>query len=279
MSLQARRVVELPSLNAVAVSSVASSSHPVGVRKYHTTIFRYKAGTDNQATLEAAITNVKVLINGKEQWSLSLARLNALLLQEGYAFQTGHIVIPWSFFKSRTPAGEEALGLGTADITTLSVELTISGAATSPTLTGWAEIEDVAEVSGAIRKIRTFPSKVCSGAGLFQIQDLPKRPQEAYRRIHLFAAQATAVKVMVDGVEWFNMPRAVAAALYAKQSLTHPTSAYSVLFDATQQTTDILPMVRNVGGATLPVQEFRLDITMGAAETFDIVTETIGIAD
>ena len=279
MSLQARRIVDLPSLNAVAVSSVASSSHPVGVRKYHTTFFRYKDGTANQATLEAAITNVKVLMNGKEQWNISLARLNSLLALEGYAFQTGLIVIPWSFFKARTPAGEEAFGLGTADLATLSVELTISGAAVAPALTGWAEIEDRQEASGIIRKIRTFPSKVCSGAGTFQIQDLPRRPQEAYRRIHLVAAQASAVKVMVDGVEWFNMPRIVARALYAKQNLTLQTGWYSVIFDATQQPSDLLPMARNVGGAVVPVQEFRLDITMDAAETFDVVTETVGIAD
>jgi hypothetical protein len=280
MALTARRNVTLPALNAVGVSQVATSSPPVGARKYHTLFFKYKDGTANQATLEAAITNVRILLGGKEQWNLSLARLNMIAALDGYAFQPGLIVIPLSLFKARTPAGEESVGLGMANVSSFTVELTISGAATAPALTGWAEIEDVVENIGVIRKIRTHSGKTASGAGVFQVQDLPRKSNEAYRRIHLMTGQASAVKVVTDGVEWFDLPRQVATALYAKQGIVQQANVYSIIFDATGQITDLLPMVRNVPGiGNVQVQEFRLDITMDAGATFDILSETVGSPD
>ena len=278
--LTARRTVTLPSLNGVAISSVATANCPVGARKYHTLLFRYKVGADNQATIEAAITNVRLLLNGKEQWSLSLARLNLLNAAMGLAFQTGLIVIPLSRHDARTPIGEEAFGWGTADISSFTVELTISGAAVAPALAGWAEIEDVVQGIGAIIKRRTHSAKTASGAGLFQINDLPRKVGEAYQRLHLFSVQVTDVKVVADGVEFFDLPRALAAALYAKQGYVQPANTFSVLFDATEQPTDVLPMVRMVDGiGPVLVQDLRIDATMGAGATFDILAEVVGRPD
>jgi hypothetical protein len=278
--LTARRIVTLPALNAVAVSSIATATCPVGARKYHTLLFRYKAGADNQATIEAAITNVRLMLNGKEQWNLSLARLNALNAAVGLAFQTGLIIIPLSRFDARTPAGEEAFGWGTADVASFTVELTISGAAVAPALTGWAEIEDVVENIGVIVKRRTHSSKTASGAGLFEINDLPRKPNEAYARLHLYSANVTDVKVVADAVEFFDLPRQVAAAVYAKQAFTQPASTFSVLFDATEQVTDVLPMVRNIPGiGNVLVQDLRISATMSAGATFDVLAEVVGSPD
>lgn len=278
--MTARRTVTLPALNAVAVSSVATSTLPVGARKYHTLVYRYKAGADNQATIEAAITNVRLLLNGKEQWSLSLARLNELNARIGYAFQTGLIVIPLSRFDARTPAGEEAFGWGTANVSSFTVELTISGAAVAPALAGWAEIEDVIEDIGVILKRRTHSSKTAGGAGLFEINDLPKKPNEAYKALHLFSANVTDVKVVADAVEWFDQPKQVAAAIYAKQNIAHVTNGFSVIFDATEQVTDLLPMVRNVPGiGNVLVQDLRVSATMSAGATFDVLAEVVGSPD
>ncbi len=278
--ITARRTVTLPALNAVAVSSVASCAAPCGARKYHTLFFKYKDGTANQATLEAAITNVRLLLNGKEQWNLSLARLNILNALIGYAFQTGLIVIPLSRFDARTPQGEEAFGWATADLASFTIELTISGAAVAPAITGWAEIEDVIESIGVIVKRRTHSAKMASGAGLFPVNDLPRKPNEAYARLHLFTVQASSVKVVADSVEFFDLPRQVASALYAKQGIVQQANVYHVLFDATEQVTDLLPMVRNVPGlGNVLVQDFRLDITMDAGATFDIIAEVVGQPD
>jgi ureidoglycolate hydrolase len=278
--MTARRLVTLPALNAVAVSSVATATAPVGARKYHALYFQYKDGTANQATLEGAITNVRLLLNGKEQWNCSLARLNILNALVGYAFQTGLIFIPLSRFDARTPAGEEAFGWGTADVSSFTVELTISGAAVAPALTGWAEIEDTVENIGVIIKRRTHSSKAASGAGLFQINDLPRKPLEAYARLHLFSSAVTSAKVVADSVEFFDLPRAVASALYAKQGITQQSNVFHVLFDATEQVTDLLPMTREVPGiGKVLVQDFRLDLTMSGASTFDIIAEVVGIPD
>lgn len=276
----ARRIVSLPALNGVAVSSTATATCPVGARKYHSLFFRYKAGADAQAVMEAAMTNIRLLLNGKEQWNLTLARLNTLNTLNGYAFQTGLIFIPLSAYWARTPAGEEALGWGTQDVSSFTVEITITGAAVAPALQGWAEIEDTVEPIGAILKRRTHSSKTAGGAGLFQINDLPRRIDEAYSRLHLFTVQATDVKVVADGVEWFDLPRQVANALYVKQGIAAQANIYHVLFDATEQITDTLPMVRNVPGVgNVLVQDFRLDVTMGAGATFDVLAEVIGRPD
>jgi hypothetical protein len=275
----ARRTVTLPALNAVAISSVATASCPVGARKYHTLFFRYKAGADAQGTIETAISNIRLLLNGKEQWNLSLARLNALNAQIGLAFQTGLIVIPLSRFDARTPQGEEAFGWGTADLQSFTVELTISAAAVAPALTGWAEVEDVSEPIGAILKRRTHSSKAASGAGLFQINDLPRKPSEAYARLHLFSNLVTEVKVVADSVEFFDLPKQVATALYAKQGITQIANCFTVAFDSTEQVSDILPMVRMVNGQPVLVQDFRIDATLSGAATFDIVAELVGRPD
>lgn len=276
--MTARRIVQLPSLNSVGVSQVATSTLPVGARKYHAVVYKYKDGTANQATLEAAITNVRILLGGKEQWNLSLARLNVLNALDGHAFQAGHILIPFSRWKARTPAGEEAFGWGTANVSSFTIELTISAAAVAPAIAGWCEIEDVVEPIGVIVKRRTLSGYTAAAAGVFPIKDLPRR--DAYNRIHVLTTQASTVKVVADGVEFFDLPRTVSQMIYSKQGLTHPTNTYSVLFDATQQVTDLLPMTRNVPGlGIVEVQEFRLDVTMDAGATFDVLTETVGQPD
>lgn len=276
--LNARRLVSLPSLNSVGVSQTATSSLPVGARKYHALIYKYKAGADNQATVEAAITTVRLLLGGKEQWKISLARLNILNALDGFAFQTGHIIIPLSRFAARTPQGEEAFGWGTANVSSFTVEFDISAAAVAPAITGWGEIEDTVENIGVIIKRRTFTGYAAAAAGSFQIKDLPRR--DAYNRIHIFTVQASAVKVVADSVEFFDAPRTVSAMSYSRRALSHPANTYSVIFDATQQVTDLVPMIRNVPGlGNVEVQEFRLDVTMDAAATFDVLTETVGQPD
>lgn len=279
MSLVVRRPVPLPSFNSVGVSQTASVNCPVGARKYHTLFIRYKAGADNQATLEAAITNVKLLIGGKEQWNLSLADLYARLTAIGYAFQTGLIVIPLSRFEARTVTGEETFGWGTSNVQSFTLELTISGAAVAPTLAGWAEVEDSAEPLGAITKIRTFTGKTASGAGVFQILDLPRKATEAYSRIHIMSALVTDVLVEADEAKFFDLPKQVATALYAKQNLQHIAGGYTVAFDHTEQVTDVLPMVRLVNGQPQLVQTFNVAPTLSGGATFRVLTETVGSAD
>lgn len=274
----ARRTITLPSFNSVAAGARATVALPVGARKYQTLILQYKDGTPNQAAIEADLTNLRLLLNGKVQWELSVARLNLLNASNGLAFVAGHILIPLSAPWARTVPGEELFGWGTANVSNFSLEIDIAGTAVAPVLAGWSEIEDVVEPIGAIVKRRVYSSKTASGAGVMQITDLPRR--DAFSRIHLFTVQATRVKVVADAVEFFDLTRAAAGILYAKQKIVAPANTFTVAFDATQQVTDLLPMTRNVPGlGVVPVQDFRLDVTMAAGATFDVLAETVGQPD
>lgn len=272
-----RRFVRMPDFNNVVAGQRATLPMPVGARKYHKLVIQYKAGADNQATIEAALKNSRFLINGRPQREATVAQINVMRAYRGRAFQTGIVTIEFSDQGARAWQGEELLGWGTFNLSTLTFEVDIDAAAVAPALVAYAEIEDSNEPLGAIMKWRRHYLDT-SAAATKAIRDLPVDPREAYSRFHIFTGNATAVQLKADNdiiVE--TVSRAVLAAHYTGRPQQTVMQANVLTLDlaASTQVDSFLPMLRSDGRK---IQDFPLEVTVNAATNAEIIAEVVGPA-
>lgn len=269
-----RSVVELPSFNAVAPGQTATLDIPLG-NLYHGLVLTYTtatAGGANQVNMEAELTEFRLKVDGKVQRRFSMAELNVLTGFRGIPFQTGIVPIFFSEPWRRTIQGEDALAWGTADLNTMTLEIDIDAGASSPTLEARGVINRIARPMGPIVKWRKFNANA-GGAGLFNIQTLPKI--DSYYGVHFATASIDNARALLDQVETWNFTEAQMQAFLTNEGLTPQTGYYHLVWDATNRLADSLPMVvgdRRAG-------DFRIDLTMAAAASFDYITETLGPRD
>lgn len=272
-----RRTVVLTSINGVAAGQTATLDLPTGGRRYFALYALYKTNAA-QATIEADITEIRIIINGKVQRRLSSADLNFLNTTNGLAFVAGMIPILFAEPRRRTMQGEEGLAWGTVGVGTFRVEFDIAGGAVAPTLSAFAEVDDVPAPLGPIVKVykETFNA---TGAQTLNITTLPKR--DSYARIHARSALVTRMKAVVDGLDIFDVDRATAAALLTRrQGLAMVANNFSLIFDSSDQVTDALPMFKDIGGGRLAqVSEFRVDVTASGAGAIPLLIERVGSPD
>lgn len=271
-----RRIVALTSINGVAATQTATLDLPAAGRRYFGIYAVYKSNA-NQATIEADILEIRVIVNGKVQRRFSPADLNMVNATNGLPFVAGMIPILFAEPRRRTILGEEGLAWGTVGVSTFRIEFDIAAGAVAPTLSAVAEVDDVPAPLGPIVKWykETFNS---AGAQTLNITTLPKR--DSYARIHVRSALATAMKVQVDGLDVYDLPRATAVAMLTRRlGLAMQANTFSLIFDATDQVTDALPMAKQVGSGLVAVNEFRLDITCSGAGALPLLIERVGSPD
>lgn len=269
-----RRKILLTSINGVGAGQTATLDLPPG-RRYFNVFAVYKS-TANQATIEADITEIRVIVNGKVQRRFSAADLNVVNAFNGYAFRAGLIPIFFSEHKRRTIQGEEGLAWGTANVSTFRIEFDISGSASAPTLSAMAEVDN-AEVPllGIVKWYKeTFSA---TGAQTLNITTLPKL--DAYLRIHARSSLVTYVKATVDQTEFYDCSSARAADYLARRSFSPQANNFHVAFDDDDQVTSALPMFRQVGNELRAVNEFRLDVTASGAGNIPLLIERFGNPD
>lgn len=270
----ARRKIKLTSINGVGVGQTATLDLPPGRRYFN--VFLYYKGTANQATIEADITEIRVVVNGKVQRRFSAADLNVVNAFNGFAFRAGLIPIFFSEHKRRTIQGEEGLAWGTANVSTFRIEIDIAGTAVAPTLSARAEVDN-AEVPllGIIKWYKeTFAA---TGAQTLNITTLPKL--DAYCRLHARSALVTEVKVTVDQTEIYDCTNDIAKDFLARRSFAPVANNFHVAFDDDDQVTSALPMFRQVGNVLVPVNEFRVDVTASGAGNIPLLLERFGNPD
>src|SRR6478735_12511912 len=99
-----RRKVVLSSINSVGIGQTASIDLPVGGRRYFAVYLLYKTNAA-QATIEADVTEIRVIANGKVQRRFSAADLNVVNATYGVAFTLGMIPILLHHPRARTWQG------------------------------------------------------------------------------------------------------------------------------------------------------------------------------
>lgn len=275
-----RELISTNSFNAVGAGQTATLELPVGDLAYHSLQVVYGTGTAggaSQANMESEITGVRIKIDGKVQRTFTAEQLFDINAVKGVGFNTGILPILFSEPQLRTVAGEEALSWGTGDISTFSLEIDIDSGATSPTLSAKAEVSRVRRPMGPIVKWKRFTVPI-TASGIRNLTNLPKA--DAYFALHAFSTDIDDVEVQVDQREVFKATTAEMDALYDKHGVTLPTGLTSILFNYEQQVSSALPMRVPLGGNnSRQVSEFRIDFNMSAANTFTLMTETVGLRD
>lgn len=269
-----RSLISLPSANAVAAGQTATFDVPARDLYHGISIFYTESGTAaSQAVMEAAITEVRLKIDGKVQRRFSAATLFKILAFYGDVVEAGYLPIYFSEPWRRTSQGEDALAWGMADVSTFTIEIDIAAGRTAPALSAKAMIERVGRPLGIIKKWRQFtiPS---NGAGIVNVTTLPKG--DAYFALHAFTANVIDVEVKIEGREEFKATRADATHWYARHGLQHQAGVFSIAFDHTNRVYDALP-TRNGAGAL--ISDFRIDFNMSAATNFLLLTEVVGTRD
>lgn len=279
-----RRPVSTNSFNAVAAGQVATLDLPVGDLVYHEIRLSYDtatAGGATQANVESEIERIRLKANGKVQVELTAEQLIDLNTFYGRPFNTGAATDPASLpiilsphgIKTRTAQGEDALAWGTADLSSLQVEVQIASSATSPELSARVVVDDVRRPMGPIVKYRPQTVPV-SATGIVTVTTFPR--SDDYYGLFCWSSNIADVEVKVDQREFFKLTKLELDYLLEDAGFTPVSGLFATKFNFTQRIADSLKMTRP---DQRPVSEFRVDFNMSSASSFTVLTETLGLRD
>lgn len=268
--------ITMPSFNAVAAGQTATLDLPA-TGTYHSLIIHFvnNAVDAVQATMEALLTGIRIKVNGKVQRVFSAQQLFDINADHGMTVTAGYLEIffaePWR----RTTQGEDALGWGMGDVDTFQMEIDIGAAAVNPVLSVKAVKTQENRPMGPITKWKRF-SMSPGAAGTFNVMTLPKN--DPYYALHFWHANITAAEVKVDETEKWNLTVAEAAIFAAQYGRVAQAGVLSIDFDVTNRVSDMLLMTRPDGSGAR-INDFRIDLSMSAADNITLVTETVGLRD
>lgn len=267
----------LNGFNAVAPGQTATVDMGKGVR-YHQIWINYKTNA-SRATIEADITEVRMKINGKVVRRFSAKELLAINEINGEGFQNGYLPIYLSEPWRRSSVGEDAGSWGTSNVSSFQIEIDIAGTATAPTLSGFAEFDQIQTPLADIimwEKV-TVPA---NGGGAVTLNTLPRSVNEFYQRMHAFEATAGDVlelEVKVGNTVAKALKKAGNTAKLVSDNFTPIAGIFSIIFDGTQRWSDALSMVKANGEL---VSQFNLEFVMNGGSTdFVLFLEKRGTPD
>lgn len=234
----------------------------------------------------ANITSIQLKANGKIIWDTTGSALSTINAYKGNPNTTGMLTLDFMDPKARTVNGFQAGALDLSKdsgITQLRLEVTISGA-TSPTLDAIAEVSPAVAIQGeqAIRflMVRRHRMQVqAPAAGEFAIPVPHMDPAgggSVFRRIHLFSANTTQLRVQREGVDEY---KAATSFIQEQQKRAGRTpQANHVCYDAVLDNiaqgrvwdTTARPAPQGAG-----VRAASFFVTVSGAETFWVETEEL----
>ncbi len=165
------------------------------------------------------ITAIALKANGKVIWETTGAALNTINAFKGNPNTVGLLTLDFMEPKARTVNGFQAgaMDLSTdSGITQLRLEVTISGA-TAPTLEGWAEVSPAVKIAGEeairfliLRRHRMQVQAPAAGEFAIPVPHLdPAGGGSVFRRIHLFSANCTDLRVVREGVDEYKVKKSI----------------------------------------------------------------------
>lgn len=278
--MPAREFLTVSNLSGVAASQTATLDLPNDntYTKLQLVYGTATAGGANQTNMEAELTEFRLLVNGTSQRTFSFAQLVKMNAARGIPFRTGIIEIffapPWL----RTAQGEDALAWGMKDVKTFQVEIDI-GAATNPTLSAKREIIRAERNMGLISKWKRYAVNV-SATGQRTWTDFPTGDQ--IYGLHCFetaSGDITDVELKIDEQQMFKASAAEATALYASNGFTDQAGVFHITPNYTQRAADTWETAVFQNGQIARHKNVLIDFTMGAANGFTILAETLGQRD
>lgn len=270
------RIIQLPPFSNVVANSRASLRLNPGVtyEKIHLQL----GGTFTKAQ----ITNIEAKLNNRLLLKATGSHVDSWMQYKGFAASATFLTLDFTERDAPDIAGKmmgTIAATAEAGVQDFTLELDI-GAATGPTLTGWAEvgapsgnrlvsaIKQQQRVIAAAAEETIFVPRGTSGAQV--------------KRLYVFGANITHATVRRNGVDWFQ--RAPVAVLnYAQGQNRKSTQAGLVVVDFIQDNlqSGALNTAFVVGpdGKAVPVEDVDVRIQTSAADTLTVYTEMYATND
>lgn len=273
-----RNIVELSDWNSVSPGQKATLDVPVGPLMYHQLRIKYgtaTAGGANQANMEAEIKRVRLNLNGVTQREFTAAELFAINAYRGVPFRAGSLPIFLSHPWQRTPQGEDGLAWRVGDIDTFHVEVELDSGANAPTLEARAAIDNIPVDRSAMGDIVKWKRLNVDNSAIGVRNFTQFAKEDPYYTIHCFSGDIKDVRLETDRIVRWDLTDDQMSDFLLDQGFAPQAGMYHIDFASTARVLDVLDM--EIGGRR--VGTFKVDFDMGAANGFDVVTETIGPRD
>ncbi len=253
--------------NGVAPGGVASVAIPTG-RRYHGVVLKYK-GNANQATIEADILWIRLIVGGNLIREVIPAELFKELAANGIAFAAGRIPLFFSEPWRATVMEEEATSWDTVGQSTFEIQVGIAAAAVAPTLAGHG-IFDYIRNDGLQGRPGTNVVKwirhtvIAAGAGDIDVKTLPKG---IVQRMTIFGpvSAPSAVQVKVGSRTIWDLDRTDTGSMLADYGITQQAGTMAVWYDFTQQIIGAQPIAA--------ADDYNVKITAADAQNYSVLTQ------
>lgn len=260
----------ITAINGVAAGNVATVQLPAGAR-IKDLFLVYKTNA-NQATIESDITRVVLNINGQPRRTMTPNQIFVKEAHSGRAFQAGMIPIRFRDPGASDDRTEDLTALNTFRLASATIEVTIAGGATSPTLEAYACFDGIDDKNDflTVWDSVTFTN---SGAGTKTKTDLVR--SGIYQRLDFFGTTnlPSRVKVRADDKEIIDSTAATVARLAADYGYSAQSNHLPILFTHTRRTFEGLDMV--YPGTNRTVERFEVEYTTGASGDITAIAERI----
>jgi len=268
---------QLPTIANVAKGNTVSVNLPVG--NVYESIVLYYAGV----TL-AQLKNIKLEINGRMVSEYpDASRLMSIDNHYQRAQTTGAVTLHFNRPELHQLGDRRFFGLDTNQsqgIQTAIISIDIDAAATAPTLKAYAQVsQSVAGAPNYLTKVRRFIVPV-SGAGQFDIDNIPRPLGASIAAIHLYMADGadadalsdiTKAELLVDNVNWHDIDAKVAADIQTANKRSPQVTESSVIdLILDGDIKNALPLTQNI-------QDFRLRCTAASAGQVEVMVEYIDL--
>jgi hypothetical protein len=267
---------KLQSFNAVGAGQRATLNVPT-TAIYHQTPLTYKRNgvLATEAQMKSDLKMIRLLLNGRVQREFTATELFTENAFRDLPVSDGIVPIwltrPWA----RAAEGEDALAWGTRNIETFQIEVEIDAAAVSPSLEAHALVENAPNRDiGAIEKWHRYNVPV-SAIGVASWNPNIE-PLSSYCGLTCYSTDIDGVKVVVDNTNKFEGDLEQINALYEHAELVPQANAVHLAWDYRGRLSDSLPMAFSNG---YKVRNFRVDFTMGAANSFSVTARRLGLPD
>ena len=271
----------MPAVEGVAAGSIATLNMPIGLT-YHGLLFTMGGTTFDLTTY---ITEIRLKGNGREIFKCAGADLDLFNKFDGRAgasttqfyldFERYGLDVATGPSPAEAIRGRELTAIGTGvspavskalELSTLQLEADISSSASAPTLSAKA-LQSAPRSLGLLKKRRKFVYTP-GGAVEFEISDLPRG--DLIDKIYIKSAGNYITRVKLERDNFLAFDRTPAEnTLIQQDGVRVPQSSLFV----------VDPSERGRGDeayTTATVQDFRLKITVSAADTLTIYVDYLG---
>jgi hypothetical protein len=225
---------------------------------------------------KAQITGLRIKANSKTIFDDSGSRIDLRMQYRGITANASFLSIDFSEIRAKTIVGQK---LGSFDtvasaVRQLTMEVDI-GAATSPTLSGFADLSEpqgMADSAPLIGKVLNL-SQSFAAAGTFPLEfGYGRKTPTLIKRLHLFGSTVLSAEVRRNGIPIFeNLPDAINDFQQTEFQRTPQANVYTVDFIPAGNLSDALPLNPDV-----PMEYY---VTVSGSGAVTVVAELLDPLD